>query len=86
MHRRKLITLIGGAVIGRAAVRPRAALAQTAKVYRVGTLTPGLPIVAKAGPGAILFDALAKRGYVLGTKSCPREPRRRSARSIWCRR
>src|SRR5512135_2617890 len=66
MHRRKLIKVIGGAVIGSVAVRPRAALAQTAKVYRIGTLTPGLPIVAKAGPGAILFEALAKRGYVLG--------------------
>src|ERR1700726_3583205 len=61
MNRRELITLMGGA-----ALWPLAAVAQTAKVYRIGTLTPGLPIVARAGPGAILFDALAKRGYVLG--------------------
>lgn len=66
MHRRELITLIGGAAIGGATAWPLAALAQSAKVYRVGTLTPGLPIVAKAGHGAILFNALAKRGYVLG--------------------
>jgi ABC-type uncharacterized transport system substrate-binding protein len=66
MHRRELITLIGGAAIGGVTAWPRAALAQTAKVYRVGTLTPGLPVVPQAGPGAILFDALAKRGYVLG--------------------
>ena len=61
MRRREFITLIGGA-----AVWPLASLAQTAKVYRIGTLTPGPPIVAKTGLGAILFDALAKRGYVLG--------------------
>ncbi len=61
MRRRELITFIGGA-----AVWPLAALAQTPRVFRVGTLTPGLPIVAQAGPGAILFNALAKRGYVLG--------------------
>ncbi len=61
MNRRELITLMGGA-----ALWPLAAVAETAKVYRIGTLTPGLPIVAQAGPGAILFDALAKRGYVLG--------------------
>jgi putative ABC transport system substrate-binding protein len=61
MHRRELITLIGGA-----AAWPLAALAQTSKVYRVGTLSAGLPIVSNAGNGAILFDALAKRGYVLG--------------------
>ena len=66
MHRRGFITLLGGAAMGRAAVWPGATLAQTAKVYRVGTLTPGLPVAAKGAPGAILLDELAKRGYVLG--------------------
>jgi putative ABC transport system substrate-binding protein len=42
------------------------ALAQTAKVYRVGTLTPGPPVSATADRGAVLFDGLAKRGYLLG--------------------
>jgi putative ABC transport system substrate-binding protein len=61
MHRRELITLIGGA-----AAWPLVARAQTPKVYRVGTLIPGPPIASAAGIGAILFDGLAKRGYVLG--------------------
>lgn len=66
MHRRKLLTLMGGAAIGRAAAWPLPARAQTSKVYRIGTLTPGLAVVAKGGSGAILFGALAKRGYVSG--------------------
>ena len=61
MHRRELITLIGGA-----AVWPLTALAQTAKIFRLGTLTVGPAITPTAGNGAILFDALAKHGYVLG--------------------
>jgi putative ABC transport system substrate-binding protein len=61
MHRRELMTLIGGA-----AVWPLAARAQTGRVYRVGTLTPSPPLVATAGPGALLINALAKRGYILG--------------------
>jgi putative ABC transport system substrate-binding protein len=65
MHRRKFIALTGGAAIGKA-VWPLAARAETSKVYRIGTLTPGVAVVAKAGPGAILFGELAKRGYVPG--------------------
>ncbi len=61
MHRRELITLIGGA-----AAWPIAALAQTSKVYRIGTLTGGPAITPTAGNGAILFGSLAKRGYVSG--------------------
>jgi putative ABC transport system substrate-binding protein len=62
MHRRDLIRLVGGG----AAAWPLAAFGQTSKVYRVGTLTAGVPIVPGAGPGAMLFNSLAKRGYVLG--------------------
>lgn len=62
MQRRDFIVLFGGL----AAAVPLAALAQTAKVYRVGTLTPGPPVSSTADRGAILFDGLAKRGYVLG--------------------
>jgi putative ABC transport system substrate-binding protein len=60
MKRREFIGLIG------AAAWPLVGIAQTAKVYRVGTLTPGPPVSSKADRGAVLFDALAKRGYVLG--------------------
>jgi len=61
MRRRDLILLLGCLV----AARPHLAVAQAAKVYRVGTLTPGPP-VSSADRGAVLFDELAKRGYVLG--------------------
>jgi ABC-type uncharacterized transport system substrate-binding protein len=62
MRRRDFIALTGRA----AAAWPLGALAQTAKVYRVGTLTPGPPVSATADRGAVLFDGLAKRGYLLG--------------------
>jgi putative ABC transport system substrate-binding protein len=61
-RRRDFIALVGGA----AAAWPLGALAQTAKVYRVGTLTPGPAVSATADRGAVLFGELAKRGYVLG--------------------
>jgi len=61
MQRREFIGLIGGAVVW-----PLTTSAQTSKTYRLGTLTPGPPIVSTADRGAILFNALAKRGYVLG--------------------
>ena len=62
MRRRDFIALTGGV----AAAWPIGALAQTAKVYRVGTLTPGPPVSSTADRGAVLFEGLAKRGYVLG--------------------
>ena len=62
MRRRDFIALTGGA----ATAWPLGALAQTAKVYRVGTLTAGPPVSSTAARGAVLFDGLAKRGYVLG--------------------
>jgi len=62
MRRRDFIAISGGL----AAAWPLAAIAQTAKVYRVGTLTPGPAVSSTADRGAVLFDGLAKRGYVLG--------------------
>jgi putative tryptophan/tyrosine transport system substrate-binding protein len=62
MRRREFITLLSGAAVA----WPFAALAQTAKVYRIGTLTPGPPVSSTADRGEVLFDGLAKRGYVLG--------------------
>ncbi|MEA3028096.1 MAG: hypothetical protein QOF91_3381 [Alphaproteobacteria bacterium] len=62
MRRRDFITLLGATAIA----APRVATAQTAKVYRLGTLTAGPPMDVAAGPGAILIGALAKQGYTLG--------------------
>ena len=62
MQRRDFLAVIGGA----AAAWPLRALAQTPKVYRVGTLTAGPPVSSTADRGAVLFNGLAKRGYVLG--------------------
>jgi len=63
MRRRDFIALLGSAVAG----APRIAAAQTpAKVYRIGTLTVGPPIPPTAGPGKILIDGLAQRGFKLG--------------------
>src|SRR4051812_8757997 len=62
MQRRDFMVLFGGL----AAAVPLAALAPTAKIYCVGALPPGPPVSSTADRGAILFDGLAKRGYVLG--------------------
>jgi putative ABC transport system substrate-binding protein len=62
MKRREFIALIGGMAIA----APRVATAQTSKVYRLGTLTAGLPLTAEDSRGAILVSTLAKRGYTLG--------------------
>jgi len=62
MKRREFIALLGSmAVAG-----PREVAAQTAKVYRLGTLTAGPPLTAKDSRGAILVNSLSKRGYTLG--------------------
>ena len=62
MRRRDFIILLGGMAIA----SPRAAIAQTSKVYRLGTLTVGPPIGITDGRAAVLINALAKRGYTLG--------------------
>ena len=62
MKRRDFIACLGGMAIA----APRAAIAQTSRVYRLGTLTAGPPMAATAGPGAILVKSLAERGYTLG--------------------
>lgn len=38
----------------------------TARTYRLGTLTPALPIAANSPNGKVLLSALSKRGYTLG--------------------
>jgi putative ABC transport system substrate-binding protein len=62
MKRRAFIALLGGVAIA----APRRTIAQTAKVYRLGTLTVGPPIATTAGPGAMLVAGLAQRGFTLG--------------------
>lgn len=62
MRRREFITLLAGAAL----VRPRVAIAQTAKTYRLATLAPGLPRDEKSSDGATLLRVLAARGYAIG--------------------
>jgi putative ABC transport system substrate-binding protein len=63
MKRRDVLKLLSVAAMA----WPRAASSQTAKVYRLGTLTPGAPLDEKSPLGSILLNALARRGYTLGT-------------------
>jgi putative ABC transport system substrate-binding protein len=63
MNRRKFIALAAGVT----AIGPRTADAQPAqKVYRLGSLTPGLPVADKSPLGAVLLNGLEQRGYVVG--------------------
>jgi len=62
MKRREFIGFVGAMAIA----VPRAAAAQTSQIYRVGTLTVGPPFPPTAGPGAMLVEGLARRGYALG--------------------
>ena len=60
MRRRELIGLIGGAAAWSVAAKAQG------KTYRVGALTAGPPLLPSTPRGAILVNALAKRGYQLG--------------------
>src|SRR5262245_38593439 len=62
MRRREFITFLGGIAIA----APRQSVAQTPKVYRLGTLTVLPPMGTTAGPGALLIAGLAVHGYALG--------------------
>jgi putative ABC transport system substrate-binding protein len=63
MRRREFIAFIAGAAIA----CPRATIAQTPpRVFRLGTLTPTLPLDEKNPLGVILLKALEQRGYALG--------------------
>jgi putative ABC transport system substrate-binding protein len=63
MRRREFIAFIAGAAIA----RPRATIAQAPpRVFRLGTLTPTLPLDEKNPLGVILLKALEQRGYALG--------------------
>jgi putative tryptophan/tyrosine transport system substrate-binding protein len=62
MQRREFIAFVGSVAFA----TTRGAIAQTSKIYRLGTLTVGPPIPSTAGTGALLVAGLAQRGYVLG--------------------
>jgi putative ABC transport system substrate-binding protein len=63
MRRREFIAFIAGAAIA----CPRATIAQAPpRVFRLGTLTPTLPLDEKNPLGIILLKALEQRGYALG--------------------
>jgi putative ABC transport system substrate-binding protein len=70
MKRRDFLTrggaLAGVAALGGAVAWPRPALAQPAKIHRLGTLTPVGAIDEKSPLGSILLKQLAQQGYVLG--------------------
>lgn len=62
MRRRQFVSLLAGAAI----YGPRAVLAQSSsKVFRLGTLTPGLPLDEKSPLGSTLLKALEGHGYTL---------------------
>jgi len=62
MKRREFIAFLGSMAIA----APRAAMAQTSKVYRLGTLTVAPPMSPTEGTGKILVEGLAQRGFKLG--------------------
>ena len=63
MRRREALQLLAGAAMA----LPCGAVAQTpAKIYRLGTLTPGPALDEMSPLGAILVKALEQRGYTLG--------------------
>jgi putative ABC transport system substrate-binding protein len=63
MRRRDFVSLLTGMAIA----GPHAAIAQSsAKVFRLGTLSPGAPLDEKTPLGSILLKALEKHGYTLG--------------------
>ena len=62
MRRRQFVSLLAGAAI----YSPRAVLAQSSsKVFRLGTLTPGLPLDERSPLGSTLLKALEGHGYTL---------------------
>ena len=63
MRRRDFVSLLTGVAIA----GPRAAIAQSSsKVFRLGTLTAGVPLDEKTPLGMILLKRLEQQGYTLG--------------------
>lgn len=62
MRRREFLGQLGSVAL----LGPSATLAQTSKVYRLGTLTPNVPLTETSQGGEILIKTLGQRGFVLG--------------------
>jgi len=62
MRRREFITGLAGA----AAALPKRASSETAKVFRIGLLSPGALIVDNPESGAAFLQAMKEHGYVRG--------------------
>lgn len=62
MKRRDFLQFVGGALVA----APGSVLAQSARTFRLATLTQGAPITEKLPTGEILLRVLAERGYALG--------------------
>jgi len=70
MKRRNFVRFLAGAVIA----APHVALAQSSKVYRLGSLTPGTPLPANSPLGAVLLKGLEQHGFIVG-KNLTYDPR-----------
>lgn len=62
MKRRNFVRFLAGAVVA----APHVALAQSSKVYRLGSLTPGAPLPANSPLGAVLLKGLEQHGFIVG--------------------
>jgi putative ABC transport system substrate-binding protein len=63
MKRREFLAVLGGAAL----VRPGIASADTpGRIFRLGTVTPIVPITAESRGGKILLKVLEERGFKLG--------------------
>ena len=62
MRRREFVKLLAGAAMA----APRTAFAQSQKMYRLGSLTPGIPVGDKSPLGVVLLKGLEQRGYTVG--------------------
>jgi putative ABC transport system substrate-binding protein len=63
MRRRDLIGSFAALAV---AGRPRPGAAQAARVFRIGTLSPGIPMAEGTPFGTLLLKGLAQKGYALG--------------------
>jgi ABC-type uncharacterized transport system substrate-binding protein len=61
VRRREFVTLIGATLAA-----PHIALAQSARTFRLASLTPGAPVPANSPLGTVLLSGLEKQGFAVG--------------------